>query len=74
MKKGKPNVPPQMRANYRAQQAQSSERESMMAASRMGEDGLPVFNLFVRTPTANVSFRWKVFSYRPVAHHVLFTV
>jgi len=54
MKKGKPNVPPQMRANYRAQQAQSSERESMMAASRMGEDGLPVFNLFVRTPTANM--------------------
>ena len=29
-------------------------REQMMAASKPGDDGLPIFNLFVRTKVANV--------------------
>eukprot|EP00562_Extubocellulus_spinifer_P001368 CAMPEP_0178480818 /NCGR_PEP_ID=MMETSP0696-20121128/5893_1 /TAXON_ID=265572 /ORGANISM="Extubocellulus spinifer, Strain CCMP396" /LENGTH=213 /DNA_ID=CAMNT_0020108273 /DNA_START=64 /DNA_END=705 /DNA_ORIENTATION=- len=54
MKKGKPNVPVNMRSNYRKQQQMASMREQMMNASQPGDDGLPVFNLFVRTKKANM--------------------
>ena len=54
MKKGKANVPPQMRGQYKRQQEMAQMREQMIAASKPGEDGLPVFNLFVRTKVANV--------------------
>ena len=54
MKKGKPNVPVNMRSNYRKQQQMASMREQMINASQPGEDGLPVFNLFVRTKKANM--------------------
>uniref|UniRef100_A0A7S3P7F3 Uncharacterized protein n=1 Tax=Amphora coffeiformis TaxID=265554 RepID=A0A7S3P7F3_9STRA len=54
MKKGKPNVPPQMRGQYKKQQEMAQMREQMVAASKPGQDGLPVFNLFVRTKLANV--------------------
>ena len=56
MKKGKSNVPINMRSNYRKQQQMGQMRDQMIAASTAGEDGLPVFNLFVRTKKANVSF------------------
>lgn len=49
MKKGKANVPPQMRSNYKKQQEMAAMREQVLAASKPGADGLPVFNLFVRT-------------------------
>lgn len=55
MKKGKANVPPQMRSQYARQQEMMQQREQMIAASKPGADGLPVFNLFVRSPRANVS-------------------
>jgi len=55
MKKGKPNVPPQMRGQYMKQQERQAMREQMVAASKPGADGLPVFNLFVRTKKGNVS-------------------
>jgi hypothetical protein len=55
MKKGKANVPPQMRSQYAKQQEMMAQREQMIAASKPGPDGLPVFNLFVRTKRANVS-------------------
>jgi hypothetical protein len=55
MKKGKANVPPQMRSQYAKQQEMAAMRQKMIAASRPGPDGLPVFNLFVRTKRANVS-------------------
>ena len=54
MKKGKPNVPPQMRGMYAKQQEMAAMREQMLTASTPGPDGLPVFNLFVRTKKANV--------------------
>lgn len=54
MKKGKANVPPAMRGQYQRQQEMQSMREDMEAASKPGKDGLPVFNLFVRTPRANM--------------------
>ena len=55
MKKGKDNVPPAMRAQYKRQKEMQGMREQMMEAQRPGADGLPVFNLYVRTPRANVS-------------------
>ena len=55
MKKGKANVPPQMRGMYAKQQEMAAMRQQMIAASKPGADGLPVFNLFVRTKRANVS-------------------
>lgn len=55
MKKGKANVPPQMRSQYARQQEMMQQRDQMIAASKPGADGLPVFNLFVRTARANVS-------------------
>jgi hypothetical protein len=54
MKKGKANVPPQMRSQYAKQQEMMAMREQMIAATKPGSDGLPVFNLFVRTKRANV--------------------
>ena len=57
MKKGKPNVPVQMRGQYRRQQEMQQMREQMISASKPGEDGLPVFNLFVQTDKSNVSVR-----------------
>jgi hypothetical protein len=59
MKKGKANVPPQMRSQYAKQQEMMAVREQMIAATKPGSDGLPVFNLFVRTKRANVSFLWR---------------
>jgi hypothetical protein len=55
MKKGKLNIPPQMRSQYAKQKEMSAMREQMIAATKQGPDGLPVFNLYVRTPRANVS-------------------
>lgn len=55
MKKGKANVPPQMRSQYARQRELMQQRDQMIAASKPGADGLPVFNLFVRTSRANVS-------------------
>ena len=55
MKKGKANVPPQMRGQYKRQQEMAAMRDQMIANSKPGKDGLPVFNLFVRTKKANVS-------------------
>ena len=54
MKKGKANVPPSMRTQYARQKEMVAMRDEMLAASRPGADGLPVFNLFVRTKKANV--------------------
>ncbi len=52
MKKGKPNVPPQMRGAYKRNQQLAQQRDAMIAATQPGADGLPVFNLFVRTKVA----------------------
>jgi hypothetical protein len=54
MKKGKANVPPQMRGQYEKQKEMMAQREAMIAATKPGADGFPVFNLFVRTKRANV--------------------
>ncbi|KAL7581777.1 hypothetical protein ACA910_022310 [Epithemia clementina (nom. ined.)] len=54
MKKGKPNVPPQMRGQYARQKELVAMREQMLAASKPGDDGLPVFNLFVRSKKSKV--------------------
>jgi hypothetical protein len=55
MKKGKSNVPTELRSQYAKQKEMAAQRAQMVAASKPGEDGLPVFNLFVRTQKANVS-------------------
>jgi hypothetical protein len=55
MKKSKPNLPPQMRGQYKQQKEMALMRKEMDAATKVGNDGLPVFNLYVRTKTANVS-------------------
>ena len=54
MKKGKANVPPQMRGQYKKQQEMKQMQDQMIAATKAGDDGLPVFNLFVRTKRQNV--------------------
>jgi len=54
MKKGKSNVPPNMRGQVKKQEEMQAQRAQMQAASKQGEDGLPVFNLFVRSPRANM--------------------
>jgi hypothetical protein len=54
MKKGKSKVPQQMRATYEKQKEMAGMRAQMDAASKPGEDGLPIFNLFVRTKAKNV--------------------
>ena len=60
MKKGKANVPPQMRGQYKKQQQMAQMRQQMVEASQPGSDGLPVFNLFVRTGRQNVSNCMKI--------------
>ena len=55
MKKGKPNVPANMRSQYARAQEMESYRQQMMDSQKMGSDGLPVFNLYVRTSLKNVS-------------------
>jgi len=55
MKKGKPNVPPNMRGQYKKQKEMAAMQKEMMESQKPGSDGLPVFNLFVRTKKANVS-------------------
>eukprot|EP00547_Thalassionema_nitzschioides_P000630 CAMPEP_0194212630 /NCGR_PEP_ID=MMETSP0156-20130528/12673_1 /TAXON_ID=33649 /ORGANISM="Thalassionema nitzschioides, Strain L26-B" /LENGTH=160 /DNA_ID=CAMNT_0038940501 /DNA_START=125 /DNA_END=607 /DNA_ORIENTATION=+ len=54
MKKGKPNVPSQMRGQYKRQQEMQQQKEAMIEAQTPGADGLPVFNLFVRTIKGNM--------------------
>uniref|UniRef100_A0A7S3DVU2 Uncharacterized protein n=1 Tax=Entomoneis paludosa TaxID=265537 RepID=A0A7S3DVU2_9STRA len=54
MKKGKANVPPQMRGQYAKQKEMQAMRDQVVASRTPTEDGLPVFNLFVRTKRANV--------------------
>jgi hypothetical protein len=56
MKKGKANVPPQMRQQYKRAQEMENYRKQMMDSQNAGSDGLPVFNLFVRTSLKNVSY------------------
>ena len=63
MRKGKDNVPPAMRTQYKRQKELSNMREQMMDAQKPGADGLPVFNLFVRTPRANVSVAFQPIDY-----------
>lgn len=54
MKKGKANVPPMMRGQYKRQKEMNEMQQQMMAASKPGADGFPVFNLFVRTTTQKI--------------------
>lgn len=54
MKKGKDNVPPAMRAQYKKQREMRDMREQMMDAQTPGADGFPVFNLFIRSPRGNM--------------------
>lgn len=54
MKKGKANVPPQMRSQYARAQEMESYRRQMIEAQTVGKDGLPVFNLYVRTSLKNI--------------------
>jgi hypothetical protein len=60
MKKGKANVPPQMRGQYKKQQEMKRMRDQMVEASRPGPDGLPVFNLYVRTKKNQVSWNLHI--------------
>lgn len=55
MKKGKDNIPPAMRAQYKKQKEMRQMAGQMSEAQKPGADGLPVFNLYVRTKKANVS-------------------
>jgi hypothetical protein len=55
MKKGKSaSVPTHMRGQYARMKEMQAQRDQMMAASQPGTDGMPVFNLFVRTEKKNV--------------------
>jgi len=54
MKKGKDNIPPAMRAQYKKQKEMRQMAGQMSEAQKPGEDGLPVFNLYVRTKKANL--------------------
>ncbi|GKY90415.1 hypothetical protein MPSEU_000015300 [Mayamaea pseudoterrestris] len=47
MKKNR-SVPPHMRSQYARMQEMQTQRDQMMANSKPGADGLPVFNLYVR--------------------------
>ncbi|GMH62321.1 hypothetical protein TrRE_jg5368, partial [Triparma retinervis] len=49
MKKGKANVPPMMRSQYKQQQNMNSMREQMIEAQSVGPDGIPIFNMFVKS-------------------------
>jgi len=61
MKKGKANVSPQMRQQYKRAQEMEGYRQQMIDSQTAGADGFPVFNLFVRTPLKNVSNMFVVF-------------
>jgi len=52
--KGGKGVPRQMRSQLKRQQEIGEMREQMASNQSYGADGLPVFNLFVRTPRANL--------------------
>jgi len=54
MKKGKDNIPPAMRTQYKRQKEMREMAGQMAEAQKPGADGLPVFNLYVRTKKANV--------------------
>lgn len=54
MKKGKSNVPPAMRKQYERQKEMMEMRKQMIEASRVADDGLPVFNLYVRSKKVKV--------------------
>mmetsp|Transcript_35492 Transcript_35492/g.85639 ORF Transcript_35492/g.85639 Transcript_35492/m.85639 type:complete len:219 (+) Transcript_35492:133-789(+) len=54
MKKGKANVPSNMRSQYKRAQEMNDYRKQMEESTMMGADGLPVFNLYVRTPLKNM--------------------
>jgi hypothetical protein len=60
MKKGKANVPPQMRGQFKKQQEMAAMQRQMVDAQKPGSDGMPVFNLFVRTKRQNVSSNAKI--------------
>ena len=66
MKKGKANVSPQMRQQYKRAQEMEGYRQQMIDSQTAGADGFPVFNLFVRTPLKNVSFYIVVLYCGPV--------
>lgn len=59
MKKGKSNLPPAMRSQYARAQEMETYRKQMIDSqtykpASQGGDGLPVFNLFVRTSLKNM--------------------
>mmetsp|Transcript_5261 Transcript_5261/g.11242 ORF Transcript_5261/g.11242 Transcript_5261/m.11242 type:complete len:217 (+) Transcript_5261:125-775(+) len=59
MKKGKSNLPPAMRSQYARAQEMETYRKQMIDSqtfkpTSQGGDGLPVFNLFVRTSLKNM--------------------
>jgi hypothetical protein len=54
MKKGQ-KVPLSMRSEYKKNQQNKAMQAQMQEAQKAGEDGFPVFNLFVRSRLANVS-------------------
>jgi len=43
-----------MRGQYKRNEELGRRREEMLSATTFGADGLPVFNLYVRTPVANM--------------------
>lgn len=51
-KKGK--VPMPMRSEYKKQQQAKTMQAQMQDAQNVGEDGFPIFNLFVRSRLANI--------------------
>jgi len=55
MKKGKANIPSHMRSQYARAQEMEGMRKQMMESTTVGSDGMPIFNLFVRTSLKNVS-------------------
>ena len=71
MRKGKDNVPPAMRAQYKKQKEMAGMREQMMDSQKPGADGFPVFNLFVRTPRANVRYK-NAFMHTFNAYQIIF--
>ena len=71
MKKGKANVPPQMRSQYARAQEMENYRQQMMESQRMGADGLPVFNLYVRTSLKNVSYVVAVCLYLHILYYYI---
>mmetsp|Transcript_48992 Transcript_48992/g.95795 ORF Transcript_48992/g.95795 Transcript_48992/m.95795 type:complete len:232 (+) Transcript_48992:134-829(+) len=54
MKKGKPNVPANMRSQFKQREDMQGQREAMQESQRPGPDGMPVFNLFVRSKKAQM--------------------